>query len=309
MSSLILIWVCTSQYYRLSAEFSPIDSSVSGSRLQASASPLLAHLIRETAEVLPHPTDKGRTLWDATNDNGKLFGLMSCANVSFKEEKEIIQPMELAKADNLGVSPLGSGSDYTVFLQRNGIPSTNGGFGSTPHDPVYHYHSVFDSERWQELYGDPGFFRHVSVAKHLGLQTLRLSSALILPFNTTHYAHELESYLNNVEAIAAEDLVDVQFKSLRESIHALQKASIALDEEKHKVAKDLRKLIKNLKKHKKIFEEALLSHQEALWSKMFLPSPKEASFEHWRSRGSRYAFRDCYPCRIQCRVEFPDTSW
>ena len=36
----------------------------------------------------------------------------------------------------------------------------------------------------------------VSVAKHLGLQTLRLSSAPILPFNTTHYAYELELYLD-----------------------------------------------------------------------------------------------------------------
>lgn len=87
--------------------------------------------------------------------------------------------MRYGKADKVGVAPLGSGSDYTVFLQRNGvrilphytasyshialqIPSGNGGFGSTLHDPVYHYHSVFDSERWQELYADPGFSRHVS---------------------------------------------------------------------------------------------------------------------------------------------------
>lgn len=43
------------------------------------------------------------------------------------------------------------------------IPSGNGGFGSTLHDPVYHYHSIFDTERWQELYADPGFSRHVSL--------------------------------------------------------------------------------------------------------------------------------------------------
>lgn len=37
------------------------------------------------------------------------------------------------------------------------------GFTATLSDPVYHYHSVFDSERWMELYGDPGFVRHVSI--------------------------------------------------------------------------------------------------------------------------------------------------
>ena len=123
MSLLILIWVCTSQYRHLLAKSSPIDSSVSGSRFRVSGSPLLSYLIRGTAEELPHPTDKGRTLWDATNDDGKLFGLMGHANVSVKEEVKAIRALGFAKADNIGVSPLGSGSDYTVFLQRNGVGS------------------------------------------------------------------------------------------------------------------------------------------------------------------------------------------
>lgn len=41
------------------------------------------------------------------------------------------------------------------------IASMNQGFVSTPYDAVYHYHSIYDSERWQEIYGDPGFYRHV----------------------------------------------------------------------------------------------------------------------------------------------------
>ena len=72
-----------------------------------------------------------------------------------------MESVEAASVDAIGVNALGSGSDFTVFLQRIGVPSTNGGFRSTFHDPVYHYHSVFDSQRWQELYGDPGFHRHV----------------------------------------------------------------------------------------------------------------------------------------------------
>ena len=75
------------------------------------------------------------------------------------------------------------------------MASAGGGFGSTLQDPVYHYHSVFDSERWMELYGDPGFFRHVAVAKYLGLQTIRLADSIVLPINTTHHAFELETYL------------------------------------------------------------------------------------------------------------------
>jgi N-acetylated-alpha-linked acidic dipeptidase len=59
----------------------------------------------------------------------------------------------------------------------------------------------------------------------------------------------------SVEAIATEKLVDVQLKSLRESIHALQQASIALDQEKHRIADDIRKVIKDLKRHKKTLKK------------------------------------------------------
>jgi N-acetylated-alpha-linked acidic dipeptidase len=102
----------------------------------------------------------------------------------------------------------------------------SGGFSGTHSDPVYHYHSVYDSERWQEVYGDPGFVKHVriaslkspfsltfqpqlAIAKNLGLQTLRLSSAVVLPFNTTNYAFELEYYLSkSVNFLVLRVLID-----------------------------------------------------------------------------------------------------
>jgi N-acetylated-alpha-linked acidic dipeptidase len=147
------------------------DTSVSGSHLKASASPLLAHLLRSTAEQIPHPTSEGRSLWDARLDKGELFGESLDA-----EATAIYEEME-STADNIGINPLGSGSDYTVFLQYIGVRNTQeivefdlisiqvasseAGFSSTLHDPVYHYHSVFDSQHWQEVYGDPSFSRHV----------------------------------------------------------------------------------------------------------------------------------------------------
>ena len=123
---------------------------------------MLSHFIRKAAEDLPHPTDQARSLWDATKDNGKLFGNRTDGVVFYDVGATVIRGMEVATADVVGVNPLGSGSDYTVFLQRIGIASSNGGFGATLHNPVYHYHSVFDSNAWQERYGDPGFHRHVN---------------------------------------------------------------------------------------------------------------------------------------------------
>lgn len=147
------------------------DTAVSGSHLRASASPLLAHLLRDTAEQIPHPTSEGRSLWDARTDNGELFGDNLDAEVAAMHKHT------LSNSDNIDVTPLGSGSDYTVFLQYIGVrnfelpvefgliaiqvASSQVGFSSSLHDPVYHYHSIFDSQHWQEVYGDPGFFRHV----------------------------------------------------------------------------------------------------------------------------------------------------
>ena len=135
--------------------------------------------MRATAEEIPHPTKPNKTLWDATKDSGVLTGRHIDAEALAVYEETELQ----TAADSTGVGVLGSGSDFTVFVQRNGVSSheslamvfpmlimirqvasANGGFGSTLQDPVYHYHSVFDSQRWQELYGDPGFHRHVSCA-------------------------------------------------------------------------------------------------------------------------------------------------
>lgn len=81
---------------------------------------------------------------------------------------------------------------------------------------MYHYHSIYDSQHWQEAYADPGFEKHVRseqpesvrkrtdlfpslqviLAKHLGLLALRVVDAIVLPLNTTHYALELDDYLD-----------------------------------------------------------------------------------------------------------------
>ncbi|KAF8842762.1 Zn-dependent exopeptidase [Paxillus ammoniavirescens] len=231
-----------------------LDTSASGSRLRSSASPLLAHLLRNTAEQIPHPTSEGRSLWDASSDNGELYGekLDAEALVMYEEAQ--------STADSTGVKPLGSGSDYTVFLQYIGVPSAEAGFSSTLHDPVYHYHSVFDSQHWQEVYGDPSFSRHVAIAKHVGLQVLRLSGDIVLPFNTTHYSLELESYLNKVEALSVVASVGIDLTPLRESIQALQAASAELDTEKAEAEHKLRKVLRKLKKRR--------AHDRKLWRKV-----------------------------------------
>ena len=59
-----------------------------------------------------------------------------------------------------------------------------------------HYHSVYGSHHWEAQFSDPGFFKHVAMAKYLGLVALRVADSITLPINTTQYTLELESYLS-----------------------------------------------------------------------------------------------------------------
>ena len=93
--------------------------SVGGSQWNAAGSPSLAHLIQKSAQDVPHPTDPSRTLWDARLDEGPFSGPAD------PEFMEIYQSMQSKKASVTGIPPLGSGSDYTVFLQRLGVSGKN----------------------------------------------------------------------------------------------------------------------------------------------------------------------------------------
>lgn len=94
-----------------------VDVSVAGSRWNAGASPSLAHLIHQAALEVTHPTDPLRTLWDARQDVGPYTGPQDEAFVTtYKAE-------QLRKSTDTGIPPLGSGSDFTAFLQRLGVRS------------------------------------------------------------------------------------------------------------------------------------------------------------------------------------------
>ncbi|KAF5367317.1 hypothetical protein D9757_010119, partial [Collybiopsis confluens] len=254
-----------------------VDVSSSGSQWNIIGSPSLAHIIKKTALDVPHPSgEHGKTLWDARKDegpfkpfgplgpNGELGVAISAGtghNVlevgNLRADAEVMRAYEASKKEKQQlIGPMGSGSDYTVFLQRLGVSvlsscrSADQGFGGTPYDAPYHYHSIYDSMRWQEVYADPGFKKHLAVAKHLGLLTLRLTDSIIIPLNTTQYASELHDYLNKVEALLSSltdsSAVMTEFSTLRQLIDKLQEASILLDIEKAEAEKRFKKLLSKM---------------------------------------------------------------
>ncbi|GAA5982736.1 hypothetical protein JCM10908_006765 [Rhodotorula pacifica] len=176
-----------------------VDVSVSGSVYDLAASPSLSDLLKDVSAQVPDPDREGKSLADPKAGEG--------------EEKLKV----------LDVAALGSGSDFTVFLQRLGLASANFGMRRGRKDPVYHYHSNFDSFHWQSTYGDPTYERHVAISRVLGLTAARLADDLVLPINITAYAVKIESYLDKVAADPLASRIDLS--SLRSLSHKILSAS------------------------------------------------------------------------------------
>lgn len=97
---------------------------------------------------------------------------------------------------------LGSGSDYTPFLQHLGIASLNVGYDGESEYGVYH--SAYDSFDHYLRFGDPTFEYGVTQAKTTGRMMLRLANADMLPFETTSLATTVGRYLDEVTELANE---------------------------------------------------------------------------------------------------------
>src|SRR5262249_22769457 len=103
--------------------------------------------------------------------------------------------------EDLRISALGSGSDYTPFLQHLGIPSLNLGFGGEGEtDRVYH--SIYDSYDHYTRFADPGFYYAAALAK-VGRQTiLRFANAEHLPLAPLSFADTITEYLREVPKLS-----------------------------------------------------------------------------------------------------------
>jgi N-acetylated-alpha-linked acidic dipeptidase len=105
-----------------------------------------------------------------------------------------------ATRTDLPLSPLGSGSDYTPFLQHLGIASLNLGFGGESGGGSYH--SQYDSFDHYTRFIDPDFAYGVALTKVAGRATLRFAQAEVLPFHFSGLADNVSTYMDEVQSMA-----------------------------------------------------------------------------------------------------------
>lgn len=127
---------------------------------------------------------------------------------------------ETRERQDLRISALGSGSDYTPFMQHLGIASLNIGYGGE--DGGGSYHSIYDSFDHYTRFGDPNFDYGLALAQTAGRITLRLANADVLPLSFGNFASVVERYIREVTRLTDEMREETREKNRQLSERTLE---------------------------------------------------------------------------------------
>ena len=119
---------------------------------------------------------------------------------------------------NLRIGALGSGSDYTPFLQHAGIASLNLGYGGEDGGGIYH--SIYDDFKWFTAFDDTSFAYGRALAQTMGTAVMRLADAELLPYDFTGLAETVGRYTREVQKLLKDkqDSVREQNRELDEGV-------------------------------------------------------------------------------------------
>ncbi len=170
----------------------------------------LEHFVNEVARSVVDPETKV-----SVAERARALRLERAADA---EERKAIR-----ENTDLRLSALGSGSDYTPFLQHLGVPSLNLGFGGE--DGGGSYHSIFDSIAHVERFGDPGFVYGVTMAQFGGRAVLRLANAAWLPVSARPLSDTIGRYVREVLTLEEAERDKVAERNLELKERTLQLAA------------------------------------------------------------------------------------
>ncbi|MFO0957819.1 MAG: M28 family metallopeptidase [Isosphaeraceae bacterium] len=191
-----------------------VDVAVSGTELDGGGVPSLRDLFQEAAGDVIDPRT-GRTLranWLAAKRS------QWAQNGPLELEKE---PGEFRPQ----LDPLGSGSDYTAFVDHLGIPALDLGFKGK----YGVYHSIYDNFFWMEKFGDPEFLTHATASRLYTLIIMRAAAADVAPLRFGPYASAISDHLDDLRRLSIRRARGTEGKS-PPAIDKLADLRAALDE-------------------------------------------------------------------------------
>ena len=162
--------------------------------LQPAGSHTLERFVNDVARSVEDPETKG-TVW-------KRWQAKQIADGSADRRAES------RSRSQLRIGALGSGSDYTPFLQHHGTASLNLSFGGFDDDGIYH--SIYDDFYHFKKFSDPGFLYGRALAQLVGTAVIRLSDANVLPYEFTGLADTTQTYVKELEVLLKQRQDDVK---------------------------------------------------------------------------------------------------
>ena len=163
--------------------------------LSMSGSHVLEQFINRVARDVEDPETKF-SVWKRAQARAIVTGAPAARN-------------EARSRTDLRIAALGSGSDYSPFLQHVGIASLNLAFGGqSQSDGVYH--SIYDDFYYYATFIDPDFAYGRALAQTIGTAVIRLADAELLPFEFGNLAETVQTYLRELQALLRTQQDDVR---------------------------------------------------------------------------------------------------
>ena len=191
--------------------------------LDVSGSHSLQTFATEVARDIRDPV-RGKSMLDATLEHRRR-----------EERKKAREPSDSAlRADSVPpsgrldtlftIGALGSGSDFTPFIQHVGMPTLQMGYGGEVNSGIYH--SIYDSFDFYRRFNDSTFVYGVAESQTMGTAILRLAEAPVLPFEFTNVARTYRKYLDELVKGAAKEPATkaLDLSSVRQAVDRLQRA-------------------------------------------------------------------------------------
>jgi|HubBroStandDraft_1064217.scaffolds.fasta_scaffold03561_5 N-acetylated-alpha-linked acidic dipeptidase len=119
---------------------------------------------------------------------------------SAKDPKELRK--ELRERADLRIEALGSGTDFTAFLDHIGIATLDLAYGGEDDGGIYH--SIYDDFYWYTHFSDTTFVYGRALAQTVGTSVMRLADAEVLPFDFVNLADTVDTYRKNLEKLLSD---------------------------------------------------------------------------------------------------------
>ena len=165
--------------------------------LGAEGSHTLEQFVNEVAKEIEDPETK-QSVWKRMQAQQIRYG----------------SPAERSEArsrEDLRIGALGSGSDFTPFLQHAGVASLNLGFGGEDGGGIYH--SIYDDFYWYTHFSDTSFVYGKALAQTMGTLVMRLADAELLPFGFGNLSETASGYLTQLKQLRDQKAAEIEEKN------------------------------------------------------------------------------------------------